>query len=293
MHCKKLDDLQLRASVDTLSIVTPTRSALSKEQARFIGKDLTAENRYTGEYSFHYKINPNYTDMGETLTYEAFSEALQAILCAMEIHEYHFTRVDFRIDSQQDNFDELLKLNTCTLLTMAVKYKVRNRYQSFDPLTLENLTIRIQNKYFEAENYNKGIQEPGGDIMNRLELRSLSLGKKSDIPSLIKGWHRRLNGLPDHFEDVQSLCNAALITRWKSERGKEVKTWSEFIRKYQGSIFSKQQLTELYAAVGSKSPECSASAFANRNEIEFFTHDDIERYLGMVRQALDNFLQNV
>lgn len=113
------------------------------------------------------------------------------------------TRIDYRLDSFQDNYDELAKLNKLLILLIARYYRIDNCYQSYNPLTLEGLCIRIQNRDIEIENYNKGIQEPSGIVRNRLEFRSKrptinsAYDWNTEYKELTK-WHKRLKKAVTH-----------------------------------------------------------------------------------------------
>ena len=43
---------------------------------------------------------------------------------AMGISEYRYIRIDFRIDSEVNAYEEYLKLNKCLLLLFTLKYRV-------------------------------------------------------------------------------------------------------------------------------------------------------------------------
>lgn len=77
-------------------------------------------------------------------------------------------------------------------------------------LLLEPLCIRTKNQYLEIDNYNKGIEEPTGNVMNRLELRSKKLysNVNSDMKDLQEfyKWTKRL-------KKAVSDTNIALLER--------------------------------------------------------------------------------
>lgn len=289
MNKKKLKNIKLKASIDTLSIVSPEVSAKQPETADYINETKVIQNSKSDITRFQYIINPNKTESGEVYHYTIFVKVMEGILSDMEITQYYRNRVDFRVDSYQDNYNELLKLNKCIILLLSLRYKVKNRYQSFDPLSLDSLTIRIQNKYFEAENYNKAIEEPEGEVKNRLELRSKYIKRNKDIPALVNDWSIKLDSLVDYYGELQSRCNQELLRRWYLEKGTQVKSVSEFVRKYQDNIFCRKQLISFYNMVGVANPFKAADNFKAKNKIEFFSLNDIKHYLKVVSNALQNY----
>jgi hypothetical protein len=286
MQKGKLKNVNLAASIDTLSIISPQAAQIDTE-VEYLNDIKTIKGGRFQEERYQYIINPNNTVSGELSTYGEYLAAIHEILAEMGITMYYKNRVDFRIDSKEDNFNELLKLNKCIILLLSMKYDVKNRYQSYDPLSLENLTIRIQNKYFEAENYNKAYEEPGGVVKNRLELRSKSMRKDYCIPELIEKWSKRLDDLPKYYDILQDKCNTELAARWQKEKGNRAKGVFEFVRKYQDNIFCRRQLINFFRMTGEKDPVKSADNFKQNNRIEYFSLKDIEHYIKMVSQALN------
>ncbi|MFZ2537884.1 MAG: hypothetical protein WAX04_03155 [Oscillospiraceae bacterium] len=96
------------------------------------------------------------------------------------INSYRIARFDLANDSLENSYMELHKLNKCICLLVALANRMTNRYESTDPLTFEHLTTRVQNDYYECENYNKGIESlHTSPVYNRLEIRTKALIKKS------------------------------------------------------------------------------------------------------------------
>lgn len=292
LNKKKLDNAELKTSIDTLSIISPELSIQTKETASYINNARIMQNLSHDITHCQYVINPNKAGKGELYGYSEYSEVMEYILSDMNISQYYRNRVDFRIDSRQDNYNELLKLNKCVILLLSLRYKVKNRYQSFDPLTFDNLTIRIQNQYFEAENYNKAIEEPNGDIKNRLELRSKSISHNKPIPVLAQEWVNKLDATIECYQELQDRCNIELLKRWNIEKHNQVKTMSEFIRKYQGNIFCRKQLTAFLEAIGIDNPVKAADNFKHRNHVEYFSLNDIKAYHKKIVSSFDEFLLN-
>lgn len=291
MYKKKLKELELIASIDTMAIATHELSQQEPEETTYINKCITNLAKDGSRPTrFTYIINPNKTTAGEILRYSDFESVFQDILEAMEIREYHKCRVDFRIDSMQDNYNELLKLNKCLILLLAYKYNINNRYQSFDPLLLDDLTIRIQNDYIEAENYNKGIQSPDGDVKNRLELRTKGQRKDKPVSDMITAWATKLDACVSVYGELQDQCNLALFKKWQNEKHGRVKSLSEFLRKYQDNIFCRKQLIGFFQMLNHGNAIKAADNFKRSNSIEFFTTKDIKDYIWLIKKSLQNYL---
>lgn len=214
------------------------------------------------------------------------------MLAWLGITDYELTRVDFRIDSMEDNFDDYLKLNKLIALLLAKKMNLKNRYQSYDPLLLDNLTIRVQNEYLEFENYNKKLESSGNDpVCNRIELRSKSLLKNpKEFSELLNIWIERLRSLPAFYEFVQADCNDALFKKWNQQSTSINMT--SFVKKYEENIYTSRQLRQLCEWIGSKNPVNFAKAVKQRYALQFYKETDIISYIEALSHALLEFGTN-
>ena len=273
--------------VDTIQIKSKTAIEFDSDLYPFIHADIVRKS--DGSYSY-YILNPDKAYQTSIYNSTDYNNSLNYMLDSIALDEPIKSRVDFRFDSFDDNFNELLKLNKLVVLLIANKYKITNRYQSYDPLTNEALTIRIQSKYIEAENYNKGLQEPDGLVKNRLELRSKSL--TADIAENEKEfrefekWCVRLDKAitADNFNDLISRINISLVDRFKDWRKLKGHTLSNFITQYENCIFTSRQLENLLTLLNEKDltsiSNCKESAkkYKKRYGLEFFSLNDLNAY---------------
>lgn len=286
----KLNSINLHSNIHTISICSTEYPKIKADGVTRIHSYIREQ---TGELTYTTQINPNKYVGSEVYNYNDFQNILNEIVKAIGINEYRITRVDFKIDSYNDNYNELLKLNKLVILLLSIAYNIKNRYQSFEPLTLENLTVRVQNEYLEAENYNKGIESNYTDIaQNRLEVRSKALLKtKKSIPELLDSWLAKFDALPQYFEQLQSMCNTEIVRRWPLEQNIKVKSLSEYIRKYQDNIYSRKQLIELYDKIGIVKPTKAVYNFDYDNtkhntSIEYISAKELKLYLAMIKKSL-------
>lgn len=161
---------------------------------------------------------------------------------------------------------------------------------------MDDLTIRIQNDYFEVEYYNKAIQSNSTDEANsRLEFRSKALskfGNQKTIQQLAPYWKNRLNAAIANYEPLLVKCNDILMKKWDEEKGFETKSFSEFIRKYQENIFSSKQLIDLFQRIGVKNPKQSAYRFKKNNDIEYISQNNLKFYAKIINKSIRNFMDS-
>lgn len=291
-----LQNIELKASIDTLSIASVFESQVHSTKTNYINNDVRVSSS-AGKREYIYRLNPNkvFKDINGNnkliTSYSDFIKAMNQMVFEMGLSEYRYSRIDFNVDSYKNTYDELLKLNKCFLL-LFLKDSDTNCYQSTHPLTLTKLTTRIQRPYFQIENYNKAVQEPDGNVLNRLEIRSLKLKMENEniIPNLIKLWQKRFKKALDKYDGLQIISNDCLYREWI--KCKEKYTIIEFVKKHDDQIFTRNQLTELYDLLGHPNPSSGASSYCKRFKPAFFTTKDIKNYINIIEKAFQAFLKS-
>ena len=297
MNRQKIDYANIYGGIDTLEVCSNNESPLTSEQVPYISKTIRKDTK-TGKV--YYKLNPDKAnDNLQIYHYGTYNKVCDNMIYQMELINPVKTRIDFRFDSfDNDTYQGLLKLNKVIILLLSQEYKMGNRYVSYDPLSLEDLTIRVQSDTLEAENYNKALQEPDGDVNSRLELRSKRLynsttdeqGKES---TELNKWLDRLDKAvtKDNFYRLQDMINVSLLDKYNTEKDTKGFKISAFIYKYQDSIFSSRQMTNFFASVGSANPQQQAKNYKTRNKIEYFSFNDLQFYVEKIKQAGTAFLE--
>lgn len=295
MNKSKLAEANLYTGIDTIEVRSDTE--IAPETKADFAPTCTRKNTATGVC--YYKLNPDKGNNGlQIYNSTDYYGIRDYMITFLNITNPTKTRIDFRIDSFDDNFEELLKLNKLLILLIAEACNIKNRYYSVDPLTLEHLCIRVQDQYIEAENYNKGIEEPDGNVKNRLELRSKKLysdtaENEKECTEFMK-WCKRLDKAvtKENFEHLQTKLNTALYNRYQIESQQRGFALNEFLYKYQSSIFTSRQMSNFYKVLGYKDPDQQAKRYKQRKSIEYFSYKDICTYVQMIKDSGAIFFDN-
>ena len=290
---KKILNTPLSCGIHTTSILTNT--FVTNGMYKGVEQLRSHIDNTTGEIRYSLKINANtYNCEIEITSLERYKEVLAAIETEVGISDSILTRVDIKFDSFVDNYDRLFKLNKLLVLLIADTNHIKNRFHSVDPLKFNNLTVRVQNDYLEAENYNKVRQADfNGRAKNRLELRCKSLSKtKKDIEQCFHYWFDKLDKLVGRYAEFQLLCNSYLMRLWQDEKGIKVKGCYEFIRKYQDNVYSRRQLINLFEQLGAANSKSAADRFKQKNSIEYISEADLKRYINNIKQSAEMFLNS-
>lgn len=253
---RKLESLPLKGGIHTVSIVSDDIPTAFPESIANCVFNRAKNDQACGTKALTYrtKINPN-EYRGAVISVSDFEDVMSHIAEDLGIKNYTITRVDYAIDDcSPGSFEKNFKINKLLVLLLGHKYKSSNQYESKDPITHDTLTIRIDTDGIQVEFYNKEIQSKGtSTTISRQEFRSKRLAKtKHSVMYELKFWCVRLRGLPDLLNAFTDICNRSLIQLWEEERSsKTVTSKKEFIRKYQDSIYTDQQLDSLCLLLGS------------------------------------------
>ena len=293
MKKEKLKAIQLYAGVDTFEIRTE-KEIQPKGQADFVPKEC---RKNTKSESYFYKLNPDKYSGTQIYKRTDFVNAANGMFDYLKIDNATITRIDFRFDSFQDDFEELKKLNKFLIMLVAYDNHFKNCYESINPLLLEPLCIRSQNQYYEIDNYNKGIEEPTGNVMNRLELRSKKLysNVNADTKDLheFEKWLKKLKTAisKTNIALLEDKLNESLIRRFAEERKHNTFTNNELFCKYQSSIFSSEQMINLCTQLGYKNPKAQMQAYRQRKGIELISHKNLQDYLQILESSFVRFAE--
>ena len=298
MNKNKLDTLQFKAGIHTVSIRSKQASRLHKEDVSWIGdeqarsyplKDGTRTTWYIYKLNLNKLVAPD-----EIWSLQQFSQLIRQATQAMGLESWQYTRIDMRFDIYEGEYEKHLKFMKLLVLLIAQRYGLNNRYQSFDPLTFLSETVRAQNNSFQVEFYNKKLESPGYPAKSRLELRACRVYgyAAQGTKNLIAEWGFRLKRSIAGYETLQKTCNECLLRRWEVDRkAGAVRSRNDFIRRYQENIYSKRQLVELLEALGCENPKKSAENIKSREKLEFFTQKDLETLLNKLIDSMKVYFE--
>lgn len=286
MNKNKLEALQFKAGIHTVSIRSKQASCLHKEDVSWIGDEQARSYKLkdgTRTTWYIYKLNLNkLVAPDEIWSLKQFEQLINQSTQAMGLEHWQYTRIDMRFDIYDGEYEEYLKLIKLLILLISVRYDLPNRYQSKEPLTLLSKTVRAQGSNFQVEFYNKQLESPGYPAKSRLELRTCRIYgyAAQDTKNLIAEWGRRLKRSIAGYEQLQKTCNEYLLERWEvDKKAGTVRNRNDFIRLNQENILTKRQLVELLEALECPNPKKSAENIKSRERLEFFTQKDLETLL--------------
>lgn len=301
-------------SIHTLEITMD--NLIDPQQYDFlkIVRSWKAPTSTTGE-RHKYSFNPNkmkftvcnntYTDTNKVSNEVTTISELLTILdfIEQEIKPINgtITRIDYRFDEYEIEYETLYKLGKFLTLLIADYYDLPNIFESVDPIALTKETIRAQGEHLAAEFYNKQSQAPKYGIKCRFELRALKLNfaitDKDKIITELVDWIERLETITDKdskaIDHLLNRLNDNLIERFKLDQSKgETARISQFIHEYRNAFFTNSQLVDFYERNGFKhnSAKVAANKYRSRQAIQCYTPKDLQNYVREISAAANKFI---
>lgn len=318
MNLDKLNNFTLTGKIHTVEVISRFIDTEQYQTLRgFKGVTYCQQtiDYETGELITKFRFNPEIYNGEKVNSLELFHKLLYRLMCDIGVgNNYLITRLDFALDNYKSKFDEFAKLNRYMLSLLSISKDMQNRYESNDFLKLTNLNIKVVNKSksFEVEAYNKQIEvERQGretDIKSRLEFRKSQLDKnhyKTDVFSeTVNEWLLDLHKsvAADTIHLLEDMVNEALVEHYKSTQSQyggkravsgSIRNINLFIQSMQQYIYSKKQLIKLYELLEVPEPRKHADNYKRNYRVEFFSMKDAKRYVETIRNAVDQYKDNI
>ena len=318
MNLDKLNNLTLTGKIHTVEVISRFIDTEQYQTLRgFKGVTYCQQtiDYETGELITKFRFNPEIYNGEKVNSLELFHNLLYRLMCDIGVgNNYLITRLDFALDNYKSKFDEFAKLNRYMLSLLSISKDMQNRYESNDFLKLTSLNIKVVNKSksFEVEAYNKQIEvERQGretDIKSRLEFRKSQLDKnhyKTDVFSeTVNEWLLDLQKsvAADTIHLLEDMVNEALVEHYKSTQSQyggkravrgSIRNINLFIQSMQQYIYSKKQLIKLYELLEVPEPRKHADNYKRNYRVEFFSMKDAKRYVETIRNAVDQYKDNI
>ena len=225
---------------------------------------------------------------------------------------YIIRRFDVCLDTDQP-YGQTEKITRLIMLLLGENIGADNRFASYDPLTFDHLTTRIQNgdkgtRTLEMEHYSRAVIDQtkwDTTIINRFELRAMGAraGKNHDERGIVQSWINQLRSLdPADLRGLESTLNSGIYARWEAyarESGKQTSSadFNAFLRFNADHIYTRAQLKDLFVLFGKGDPEKAVQHLVSKERSgkcfeKLFTEREIRTAIGSMVDALTEFVNN-
>ena len=287
---------KFRGGIDTIEIASTTDL---EGKSRFFSHDNT--RKITKNDQYLYRFSPSLVDDIDVYSLTGCVSAIEIMLEETELENPRITRIDFCFDDYEHDYRDLYKLNQLFFCLMINKYGIKNDYLSNGLQSPLEKTIRIQKSWMEGEFYNKKAEEPKGDILCRLELRSKLLkddGIRQPIINALEKWQNDFAFVfkltSGDLDDMLKEMNDQIISHFEEDVVRDEcdqKDYRSMIQRYHRYIYTRKQLVDLIRRMGFQSYESIVSKYKTAHAgLQLFKIRDICKYVTYISGVADQFL---
>ena len=289
---------EFKSVIDTIAIKTDINNV----------EDFTVVNNENYEYID--KLSDNFNDSQMTLkvnlhtrygemvldNVKKFNTALEESLSEMgvvEMSNVELTRVDIALDTNNYTMQQDFKRMLFCYELLTIKHKRDDRWYTTDLNTLQRNTIKLYGDRFELEIYDKAKASNNmHPFSTRIEFRYKRLSKDlADNEIYLKKTIDKVNEMDGKLLQLEENMSKRLIKLYQTDKD-NVKSFSEFVRKYNDYFYTLNILKEVYKASGMKgSYKGWLDNFRLKNKLEFYTSKDIKELQKAMKKSVKTYMK--
>lgn len=289
---------EFKSVIDTIAIRTDINNV----------KDFTVVNNENYEYinkltdSFDnsqmmLKVNLH-TKYGEMVldNVKKFNTALEESLNDMgviEMSNVELTRVDIALDTNNYTMQQDFKRMLFCYELLTIKHKRDDRWYTTDLNTLQRNTIKLFGDRFELEIYDKAKASNNmHPFSTRIEFRYKRLNKDiADNEIYLKKTIDKIEEMNGKLLQLEENMSKRLIKLYQADKD-NVKSFSEFVRKYNDYFYTLNILKEVYKNSGMRgSYKNWLDTFRKTNTLEFYTAKDIKELQKAMKKSVKTYMK--
>ncbi|APF22361.1 hypothetical protein [Clostridium butyricum] len=245
-------------------------------------KLVISPNMITGEYVPILSIDGFVNSM----------EEIFEIIGVVEIDKISMRRIDIAVDLDID-YIECFKKILFLFELITLEENKSDRWYTTNLNTLKSNSLILKGRSIEICFYNKKEESCGKHYApTRFEFRFKRVSSKNYIIHINKV-RNIVNTMDFSIVKLEENMTERLIVLWNSEN-KEVKSFSEFVRKYDRYFYTIRILENVYRKTG-LSGNCTnwVKKFRNNNNLMFFTKSDVKIFKCEVNKAIKEYIKGV
>ncbi|MGL4569438.1 MAG: hypothetical protein ACRDCB_11875 [Clostridium sp.] len=293
---------EFKTLIDSMKISVEsdnTRNYMSINTQRFISKNKVNDKITEGCLTKIMVINPNkftykYTPIHSFKEFHNTMDNIYSALTVKDTTKVNIHRLDVALDSSID-FEANFKFLLFIFELLTIGYSKADKWYTTNLNTLKRNTIIIKTRSIEICFYNKAEESNNRHYCNtRCEFRFLRISDKNYKAHFNKIL-LMIKKMETLIPQLEVLMSQRLISLWQSEviTG-EIKSFSEFVRKYNVYFYTNTIIKTVYLSTGLKG---NYKKWIDRfretnNQLELFTNSDVIYFRKQVKKSLINYLSN-
>lgn len=289
---------EFKSIIDTIAIRTDINNVkdftrVNNENYEYINKlsDSFDNSQMTLKVNLHTRYGEMVLD-----NVKKFNTALEESLSDMgviEMSNVELTRVDIALDTNNYTMQQDFKRMLFCYELLTIKHKRDDRWYTTDLNTLQRNTIKLYGDRFELEIYDKAKASNNmHPYSTRIEFRYKRLNKDiADNEIYLKKTIDKIEEMDGKLLQLEENMSKRLIKLYQTDKD-NVKSFSEFVRKYNDYFYTLNILKEVYKSVGMKgSYKGWLDNFRLKNKLEFYTSKDIKELQKAMKKSVKTYMK--
>lgn len=289
---------EFKSVIDTIAIRTDINNVndftvVNNENYEYINKltDSFDNSQMTLKVNLHTKFGEMVLD-----NVKKFNTALEESLSEMgvvEMSNVELTRVDIALDTNNYTMQQDFKRMLFCYELLTIKHKRDDRWYTTDLNTLQRNTIKLYGDRFELEIYDKAKASNNmHPFSTRIEFRYKRLNKDiADNEIYLKKTIDKIEEMDGKLLQLEENMSKRLIKLYQADKD-NVKSFSEFVRKYNDYFYTLNILKEVYKNSGMKgSYKGWLDNFRLKNKLEFYTAKDIKELQKAMKKSVKTYMK--
>lgn len=243
------------------------------------------------------KVNLH-TKYGEMVLDSAkkYNSALNSSLAelgVLNLNEVELTRIDIALDTNDYSMQKDFKKMLFCYELLTIKHKKSDRWYTTNLNTLERNTIKLYDSRFELEIYDKcKASNNMHPYATRVEFRYKRLNKDLKESNVyLNKVAEKVKEMDGKLLQLEDNMSKRLIKLYEVEKD-NVKSFSEFVRKYNDYFYTLNILKEVYKSTGMKGGYKNwVDKFRKTNQLEFYTAKDIKELQKAMLKSVKTYMK--
>lgn len=289
---------EFKSVIDTIAIRTDINNVndftvVNNENYEYINKltDSFDNSQMTLKVNLHTRYGEMVLDNVKKFN-TALEESLNDI-GVVEMSNVELTRVDIALDTNNYTMQQDFKRMLFCYELLTIKHKRDDRWYTTDLNTLQRNTIKLYGDRFELEIYDKAKASNNmHPYSTRIEFRYKRLSKDlADNEIYLKKTIDKVNEMDGKLLQLEENMSKRLIKLYQADKD-NVKSFSEFVRKYNDYFYTLNILKEVYKSVGMKGGYKNwVDKFRKTNQLEFYTSKDIKELQKAMIKSVKTYMK--
>lgn len=289
---------KFKAIIDTIAIKTDINNVydftrINNENFDYIEK--LADNFENSKMAIKVNLHTRYGEMtlDSLKKYNgAIAESL-AEVGVMNLNDVELNRIDIALDTNNYTMQKDFKKMLFCYELLTIKHKKSDRWYTTNLNTLQRNTIKLYDSRFELEIYDKAKASNGvHPYETRVEFRYKRLSKDlKDSEVYLHKVMEKISEMDGKLLQLEDNMSKRLIKLWEMDKG-NVKSFSEFVRKYNDYFYTLNILKEVYKSAGMKGSYSNwLKEFRRVKVLEFYTTKDIKELQKAMLKSVKTYIK--